>query len=334
MLNHEKNVEQTINGVTKRIAYIDAWETVDNQIRLKEGVDPEWGINGAKFKAFKNKVQGVNNSLNGSFAKFDYAESDKFMAFRFVIAFKRWFIRMFLNRYQFRGSIRNPKYRYDAAVGDTVMGFHVEAMRALFRGIQSRGEYFTFLSPSEKAALWKTTMDVAYLILFSMAISMIFGFDEDDEDKFEKIRDRSGPLPFFGVSENEADFKLGGWLTNHALLMTMQLKNETVQWLPLPGLGADNYLEMLKLDAIAMKNTLDNYKKMGGALGLVAGNALFGIDDTKAYWDQREGPYSWMQEGEEGSKAMSYFFRSFGITGKSLDPAQATTNWVKSSNWR
>jgi hypothetical protein len=334
MLHHEKNVEQTINGVTKRIAYIDAWETVDNQIRLKEGVDPEWGINGVKFKAFKNKVQGVNNSLNGSFAKFDYAEADKFMAFRFVIAFKRWFIRMFLNRYQFRGSWRNPKYRYDAAVGDTVMGFHVEAMRALFRGIQSRGEYFTFLSPSEKAALWKTTMDVAYLILFSMAISMIFGFDEDDEDKFEKLRDRSGPLPFFGVSENEADFKLGGWLTNHALLMTMQLKNETVQWLPLPGLGADNYLEMLKMDAIAMKNTLDNYKKMGGALILVSGNALFGTDSTKAYWDQREGPYSWMQEGEEGSKALSYFFRSFGVTGKSLDPAQATTNWVKSANWR
>lgn len=334
MMNHEKNVEQTVNGVTKRIAYIDAWETVDGQIRLKEGVDPEWGIGGQKFKAFKNKVQGVNNNLNGSFAKFDYAEADKFMAFRFVIAFKRWFIRMFLNRYQFRGSIRNPKYRYDAAVGDTVMGFHVEAMRALFRGIQSRGEYFNFLSPSEKAALWKTTMDVAYLILFSMAISMIFGFDEDDEDKFEKLRDRSGPLPFFGVSENEADFKLGGWLTNHALLMTMQLKNETIQWLPIPGLGADNYLEMLKLDAIAMKNTLDNYKKMGAAASLVAGNALFGLDDTKAYWDQREGPYSWMQEGEEGSKALSYFFRSFGVTGKSLDPAQATTNWVKSSNWR
>jgi len=41
-----------------------------------------------------------------------------------------------------------------------------------------------------------------------------------------------------------------------------------------------------------------------------------------------------MQEGEEGSKALSYLARSFGITGKSLDPAQATTNWVKSSNWR
>jgi hypothetical protein len=332
MLHHEKNVTQTINGVTKRIAYIDAWETVDGQIKLKDGVDPEWGINGIKFKAFKNRVQGVNNNLNGSFAKFDYAEADKFMAFKFIIAFKRWFMRMFLNRYQHRGSLKNPRYRFDAAVEDTAMGFHVEAMRALFRGIKTRGEYLSYLSPSEKAAMIKTTVDAAYVILFSMIISMLFGFDEDDEDKFEKIRARSGPLPFLGVAEGQREFNLGGWLTNHALYLTMQLKNETVQWLPLPGLGGDSYIEMLKLESIAMKNTLGNYKKIGGALVDHTGNVLFGLDDSKAYWDQTEGPYGWMQEGE--SKGLTYLARSLGYTGKQISPDMALTNWVKAQNWR
>lgn len=332
MLHHEKSVTQTVNGVTKRIAYIDAWETVDGQIKLKDGVDPEWGINGIKFKAFKNRVQGVNNNLNGSFAKFDYAEADKFMAFKFIIAFKRWFMRMFLNRYQHRGSLKNPRYRFDAAVEDTAMGFHIEAMRALFRGIKTRGEYLNYLSKSEKAAMIKTTVDAAYVILFSMIISMLFGFDEDDEDKFEKIRARSGPLPFLGVAEGQREFNLGGWLTNHALYLTMQLKNETVQWLPLPGLGGDSYIEMLKLESIAMKNTLGNYKKIGGALVDHTGNVLFGLDDSKAYWDQTEGPYGWMQEGE--SKGLTYLARSLGYTGKQISPDMALTNWVKAQNWR
>ena len=338
MMNHEKSVEQTINGVKKRIAYIDAWETVDGQIRLKEGVDPEWGIGGTKFKQFKNKVQGVTNNLAGSFAKFDYAEADRYVAFRFAIAFKRWFLRMFLNRVQYRGSWRDPRYRFDAAVGDVAMGYYVEALRAFGRTIKTRGEYARFVSDTEKAAVLKTIMDVAYVVAFSMAISLIFGFDDNDEDKFRKLRERSGPLPFFGVSDNEEPFKLGGWLTNHALYLTMQLKNEQMQWLPIPGYGADNYIDLLSMESVSMNNTWDNYKKIISGLALHAGHSLFGTDDSKAYFDQREGPYYWMQErGEgwgEGSKVLTYLARSIGLSGKTLSPDMAITNWVKGQNWR
>ena len=331
MMHHQK-VDQTVNGETRKISYIDAWETVDGQIKLKDGVDNSWGIGGSNFKAFKNKVQGVNNNLNGAFSKFEYAEADRYMAFKWAIFMKRWFVRMFLNRYQFRGSIKDPKYRYDAAVGDTVMGFHVEAVRAAFRGIASRGEYLQHLSPSEKVAMLKTMMDMVYLMMFSLALSMVFGFDMDDEDKFQKIRDRSGPLPFPFLGENERDFNLGGWLTNHALYMTLQLKNETLQWLPVTSMGFDNYVEMIKMDSFAMKNTFDNYRKMSGALILMGSHAIFDTDDSRAYWDQREGPYTWLQE--DGAKWQAYILRSMGVTGKSVDPAQALTNWVKSQNWR
>lgn len=338
MMHHEKSVEQTVNGVKKRIAYIDAWETVDGQIRLKEGVDPEWGIGGTKFKAFKNKVQGVTNNLAGSFAKFDYAEADRYVAFRFAIAFKRWFLRMFLNRVQYRGSWRNPRYRFDAAVGDTAMGYYVEGIRAIGRTIKTRGEYARFASDSEKAAILRSIMDVAYVVAFSMAISLIFGFDDADEDKFQKLRERSGPLPFFGVSDNEEPFKLGGWLTNHALYLTMQLKNEQMQWLPIPGYGADNYIDLLSMESVAMNNTWDNWKKIISGLALHAGHGLFGTDDSKAYFDQREGPYSWMQgKGDswyEGSKVLTYMARSIGLSGKTLSPDMATINWVKGQNWR
>jgi hypothetical protein len=334
MMHHEKNVTQTINGVTKKIKYIDAWETVDGQIRLKEGVDPEWGIGGSKFKAFKNRVQGVVNNLAGSFAKFDYSEADRYVAFRFAIAFKRWFLRMFMNRLQHRGSLRKgtARARFDAAVGDTAMGFHLEALIAAGRVIKTKGEYAMFLSDTEKAAILKTIMDVAYVMAFSMAISMLFGFDDDDPQKFAKLRARSGPLPFLGVADNEKEFNLGGWFTNHALYMTMQLKNESMQWLPIPGYGADNYIDLLSMESVSMNNTWDNYKKIFAGSVLHASHYMFGTDDSKAYFDQREGPYDWMQK--DGSKVLTYIARSFGLTGKTLSPDMAITNWVKGQNWR
>lgn len=334
MMNHEQSVEQTINGVTKKIKYIDAWETIDGQIKLKDGVDPEWGIGGTKFKAFKNRVQGVVNNLAGSFAKFDYAEADRYVAFRFAVAFKRWFLRMFMNRLQHRGSLRKgtARARFDAAVGDTAMGFHLEALMAFGRVIKTRGEYANFLSDTEKAAVLSTIADVAYVVAFSMAISMLFGFDDKDPAKFAKLRERSGPLPFLGVSENEPDFQLGGWFTNHALYMTMQLKNESMQWLPIPGYGADNYIDLLSMESVSMNNTWGNYKKIITGLGLHASHYMFGTDDSKAYFDQREGPYDWMQE--DGSKVLTYAARSIGLSGKALSPDMGIINWVKGQNWR
>jgi hypothetical protein len=88
-----------------------------------------------------------------------------------------------------------------------------------------------------------------------------------------------------------------------------------------------------------MHNTFDNYGKITGGLITHTMHGLFDTDDSKAYFDQREGPYVWMQEGGtddwyEGSKVLTYFARSIGLTGKSLEPSMAVTNFVKAQNWR
>jgi hypothetical protein len=112
----------------------------------------------------------------------------------------------------------------------------------------------------------------------------------------------------------------------------MQLKNESMQWLPIPGYGADNYIDLLSMESVSMNNTWDNYKKIFAGSVLHASHYMFGTDDSKAYFDQREGPYDWMQK--DGSKVLTYIARSFGLTGKTLSPDMAITNWVKGQNWR
>jgi hypothetical protein len=127
-------------------------------------------------------------------------------------------------------------------------------------------------------------------------------------------------------------------MSNHLLYLTMQLKNESVQWLPIPGYGADNYIDLLSMESVSMTNTWDNYKKIIAFSALHAGHSLFGTDHSKAYFDQDEGPYVWMQkEGDtwyEGSKVLTYFGRSLGLSGKTLSPDMAIINWVKGQNWR
>ena len=334
MMYHQ-TIPRTVNGKTEYISYMDAWEMGPNdQIKLKDGIDPEWGIGGVNFKQFKNKVQGVINNLNGAHAKFDYAEADRYLAYRFVTTMKRFFLRMMMSRYQFRGRIWDPKYRYDANVGDTVMGYHIESLRYVIRGLRSAGKTVPFMTPSEKIALLKTLMDGVMLYAFTLAISTVFGFDDGDEDKYLKLREKSGPLPIFGVSEDENEFKLGGWISNQLLYLSLQTENELASITPFTSAGRKSYVEMLDFSSLAMTKTIKNYIKVFSALD----DKLDGED--KAYYDQKVGPYIWMQGGSaeegglEGDKATAAALKSIGITGKSIDPAMAITNLVKTQNWR
>lgn len=47
--------------------------------------------------------------------------------------------------------------------------------------------------------------------------------------------------------------------------------------------------------------------------------------DPKAYYSRNVGPYDWQQKG--GSKFMTHFAKTFGLTGSSLDGALAVQNF-------
>jgi hypothetical protein len=168
-------VEITIDGEKKMIPYIDAWELKDGQITLREGIDPEWGVGGSKFKTYRNKIQAVSNNVNGAFGKFDYSQADRFFFYRQIMFLKRFFLRMLMSRFQFRGSLLNPQARYDAGLNDTYLGYYIEAIRALKEGIASGGKSFSSLLPEEKQAFAKIIMEAGIIVGMSLIIAMIFG---------------------------------------------------------------------------------------------------------------------------------------------------------------
>ena len=328
MMYHQ-NIEQTMpDGKVKSINYMDAWELRDNKIQLKKGIDPKWGITydeegniqmGREFTHFKNKMQQVMNNLNGAYSEFDQPEAQRYIAFRFVSYLRRYFTTMAVNRFGHRGGLLSPKARLNPGLGEAHMGFYIRTMQGLSqmaKDLAHGKNPLGSLSKEETTAMIKTFTEIIMWIAVTMVIALMFGWDDKDEDRYKKLRQRSGSLDFWGTEEDsDRPFDLGGYANLHALNLLMQVRAENEQFLPVPGLGLDNYLELLDIKSIAFGPTLDSYS------GIMDDLIHIAKDDDKAYYSRDTGPYSFQQKG--GSKLTAKLAKLVGLTGSTIDPAMA-----------
>lgn len=321
-----------VGNQTTYIPYIEAWEKNKETglIQLKEGIDPKWGLNGEMFKIIKNRVAAVTNDTNGAFAKFDSPEADRYVAYRALMFLRRWFTRMFINRFGASNlslkNILSPagwanlQERHDVGKNDTQMGWYMRSLRSMSIIFQSGMKGFELMTPEDKQAFLRIAMDIVTMLLATFIIVFILGFDPDDPDKYEKLRKRSGALPTPFTSESEYDFQLGGYLANHSILLLMGMRQEQLQWIPLPGFGLDDYKEYLQLQPIALSNTLNTGVKFLNALT----NAVLGRETAR--YQRSVGPYKWQEQ--ESLKMFNYAAKSFGFTGTQTDPVLAIRNFV------
>jgi hypothetical protein len=320
MMYHQKVMQGD-----KEISYMDAWETIDGKIRLKEGVDPKWGITydeegnmqvGEEFKRYKNQTHQVMNNLQGAYASFDQPEAQRYIAFRFLSYLRRYFTTMTMNRFGFSGRMWDPKPRLNPGLGGVQKGYYVEFLQFSKNMITSLGKNLAYMTPEEKSAALKVITEVGALIAVNMLMALLFGWDPDDDDRYEKLRQRSGALPFPMVGQDDGrDFNGWGFLENHALFLLMNIRAENEQFIPLPGYGLDDYSAMLDLKSIAFGPTVQTYKQLfEDGVDIMQG-------DEGAYYKRDAGPYVWQKEGS--SKFWAHLFRTVGVTGSSVDPAKA-----------
>jgi hypothetical protein len=317
MMYHQM-VDQTINGVTKSIPYIEAWEVKDKELKLKEGIDPEWGIGGAKFKQMRSKVQAVSRNLNGAYSKYERTQGDRYLLYRLTTFLKRHFVRMFVQRFGYRGDFLKPQARWDVGANQMVVGYYTQSIATIIANIKTMGRDLKYMTPREKEALKKFMTEFGLLFIAGLLVKLLFSYDEDDEDRFEKLRQKSGSLPLPWTADSPYDFNLAGYMSNQALFLSIATINENQSFLPFPGYGLDDYRAMLDFDSIAFGNTLSNYvKTMDNLLGLMT-------DDPSAYYKRSVGPYSWQDEGS--AKVFNYLLKSIGLSGNEVDPVTRLKN--------
>jgi hypothetical protein len=168
------------------------------------------------------------------------------------------------------------------------------------------------------------------MIAMTLMISMLFGFDADDDEKYEKLRKKSGSLPlnFLGIVKTTEDpehpFNMGGYISNNLLALTLQTRQEQLNWVPLPKMGLSAYTSFLNFESLAVTSTIESYVKiLGQGINLLTG-------DESAYYKRDVGPYTYQQEG--GAKMANYFAKMFGFTGDTVDPVKATKSFISNLN--
>ena len=318
---HGQKIEFTQNGETRMIDYVDAWDIVDGQLTLKEGVDKSWDKGGKNFKLFVNKTHDLMNKLQGTYAQFDQPEAQRYLAFRFVSFLRRYFTSMFMHRFGNR--------RFNAAGAEVSAGYYKEFGNffvSLMRGLGQGGFYFT---ESEKRGALKTVAEIGQLMALTLISTFAFGFDLDDEDKYEKLRKRSGPLQLPGVAESEYEFDLGGWLMNHALYQTMLVQAENRQFIPLPtvaykgtqySFGLTDYANLLDASSIVIAPTFGAYGSIINDVMQLAG------EDDRAFYGRDMGPFEFQQKGD--AKVLNHTAKLVGIKGTTVDPSEGIKTFI------
>lgn len=331
MMDHTK-----VQKDGKDISYKDAWEVKDGKIQLKAGIDPEWGITydaegnqkiGEKFKNKRNEIHRVMENLNGAMSTETRAEAERYLLGRYLLFFRRFFVSMFVNRFGhsgnlFKGSARG---RLDSVLGDTKQGWYITNLQLLAKMIRTGGRYLPYASKEEKTAFFRLTTEVGTLLLISSLMPVLFDYDPEDKDRFKKLRAKSGnlPLPFVPEDPNHP-FQLGGWLSNHALLLAYQVRGENETFLPFPGLGLNSYKDYLDLKSLATGPTLKNYITIAEDL------YYWGTNDDRGIFKKDSGPYEWSKADER--KIWSHIAKGVGLTGSTVDPVRAFKNFENIRN--
>lgn len=314
----------------KEISYIDAWEVRDGKLQLKSGIDPTWGISyddqgniimGQEFKNFRNTVHAVIRDLNGAYDQFNQPEASRYLLFRYFAFLRKYFTTMLVNRYGFAGSMTNPIPRRNPGYSDVREGYYITTAKWLTRTLRNIHDTMPYTLPHEKTALIKMATEVSALLAMSMLLGPLFGWDPDDEDRYEKLREKSGAMPFLGMTEEDAGypFHMSGFLSNHALNLMMQVRAENEQFLPLPGFGLDDFGTYLDIKSIAAGPTLIKYGKILNDIALLV------ADDQRAYYQRDVGPYRWQQE--ESAKIWNHLLGTIGLTGSSTSPDVTIKNF-------
>lgn len=308
----KQKVTQTIDGKSKEIQYADAFmQDAKGKMVLKPGIDKEWDINGKEFFRFKARVHEVHKELNGMFAKFEQPQAAAWFVYKLAMFMRRYFTSMFMKRF----AVKRPNF----VKGTVQAGYYVQSMLTIANIFRTAGKSIYFMTPKEKRAIYRTLTEFAQIALASMIMYFVFGYDPGDPEKFEKLKEKSGPI-------GADDFRLMGFLSNHSLSLIMKIQNENESFIPLPKYGLADYTKLSDLGSIAFGPTLISYAKVFTDVAAHAADN----EDPDLYYKKDVGPYPWQKEGS--AKIWNHALKPFGITGSDAHVVMGLENFDKVAN--
>jgi LysM repeat protein len=310
-VNHTIVKGDTLESLAKK--YHMSVEELAEKNSIKPGTDLTEGDSlvisqNKKFNEVKRRIYSANKKLNGTMSKIDSPMAEKYMLYDIFTFSRKFGTGMFLSRYQMDSSGETLGDRLSGEVWDwdlneTSNGKYISFIRTTLDLIKDFKTYYPLMTVDEKRAAREVIMEGMMLFITGLLVSLLFGYSAGDEDRFKKLKER------------QERYGVAGWLANHALYQLIMVQRENQSFIPIPGVGADEWLDFTETSTIVVGPTLSLYSKILVDLGLI----LTGSD--KAVYKQEVGPYAWQKEGRY--KIWNHLGSVFGISGKNASPIWA-----------
>jgi len=206
-----------------------------------------------------------------------------------LLYFKNWLIPMIRRRFD------SKKENY--MIGEDIEGYWKTFLRlnlTMMRDLMRDGKmYWHTFTPEEKRNYITTLNEVAFVVISSLLIGLVYGFDADDPDKYKKLKENS-------------------YAENLTLLIALQAKAETEMLTVMPFWNVESQVippVLTELPKIIMNPTIgfsivnDLWKTINAGYGQITG-------DESAYYDRNMPAYN-IEKGD--SKFIHYGMKVFQI---------------------
>lgn len=325
---HEYVKGESLESIAKKyyisVEELKAKNRIKSEVQLEEG--QEIIISKSElFMGLKNKIQGTSRKLFGAYDEMGQPEGNKLLLYRLFFFMRKWFTPMLMNRFGFDSKTitwTRGGERYDWATTSYGKGFYITAFQTMLKTVKSGFRNYNYLTDVEKAAVRRTSTEALFAIGLALLGLMVFGFDPDDDEKWKKLRERSGAI-------GQDTFNTYGFMSNHMLLLMMGVQAETSAFIPLPqvkgvNFGSDDYVKMITQTTSAWYNTIVLYVDI---LSDIFDFVTFSEMDR---YKRDTGPYSWKEEGS--LKVWSKLGKTIGFSGGSGDPVTQYENMFKNQS--
>lgn len=277
---HLYNQDVLINGEKKKL--YDAFTTVNGVLAIK----PNTTIEGQPLtleylQDLKLRFKMMLESVQGK--QWNQTIAQRFTVWQSIEFFKKFFITMFRRRFFFK--------RDNIVLGETE-GMYITTFKwmiRLFQGFLDGTNYNQAMTPAEKRNLIAARDEMLLAIATLFIITYLFGFDDDDKDKYKKLKDNS-------------------WLENMALLIAINTKRETDSLVPLPFISIQNsiYPPVLNETYNFITSPFVGFTIVQEGRKMLDSLLLLATGDDKAYYD-RDMPAYLIEEGD--SKFNHYLWK-------------------------
>jgi hypothetical protein len=293
---------------TRRLKALQEWETItvnlldmhelgkDGILKIKDEYSKDFQIGSPAFSDIVAKLHAMQKRINGAYAKFDKAYAEKTSMGKMVYFFRKYFLPLGINRWGYR----RPNFESMT----TEQGFYLTFLQTVgkditkfkFNVIKNWDTY----SPKEKIAIKKTLADIVIVLAIMATLSLVFGWDPDDPDRFKKLKEK-------------------GWAAQAAVFILLKTRSETEQFLP--PFGVDEVRRVYENPSLIFTQT-SQYIKVVKLLGIHALNIFPGNYDSSLYYSKKVDDSGLKDEGD--SKLMAVGMKSFvGYSGRFFHPIDA-----------